>query len=346
VISARRSINGEEVHALVWEKVHTILKDTIHMKVGTLAPEGTAWLDVPRTILNKHLSKVSNGKVKIKMYTGGVMGEDVDILRKMDMGQLDGCGCTALGVFKASPELGVLFLPMMFRNYAEVDHILSKFRDEFDKSLKKKGYVLASLIDTGFFYLWTKNPIRSLADIKRQRMMTWFGPVESTTYQELGISPIPISVPEVVTSLNTGIVDATYGPGPWILGTQAYTNLKYYVTQPLFYSPAAIFFTDKIKNRFKGKYSDISIHNFQELLIYETMNFEHQWIHKYLRPYEKKAMKAFQKYGIKPVTLSKADMDKIEAASKRVWYKLADKVYPKSLLERVLKELEKFRQGK
>lgn len=340
------SMTSEELKKIFWQKTSTTMKATWTLRVATLAPEGTAWLEVPRKILDKHLKKVSDGKLRLKMFTGGVMGEDVDILRKMDMGQLDGCGCTALGVFKAAPELSVFSLPMLFKDYKEVDYILKKFRSEFDSALEKKGYVLASLIDTGFFYLWTKNPVYSLADIRKQRLMTWFGLVESTTLQELGISPTPVSVPEIVSSLNTGLVNGNWGPGPWILGTQAYTQYKTYVEQPLFYSPAAIIFSVKMVDRLRKDYSEVMTANMTELAIYETMTFERLWIDKHLRPYEAKSMKAFRDYGIKPVKLSAADMATIEAASKKVWYKLAGKLYSKDLLDRVLKELDNFRKGK
>ncbi len=339
-------VTSEDLHKMLWEKATVILKETLYIKIGTLAPEGTAWLEVPRKVLNPHLKKVSGGKVVLKLYTGGVMGEDVDIIRKMDLGQLDGCGCTALGVFKASPEISIFTLPFLFRNYDEVDHILKKFRKEIDAGFEKKGYLLANLIDTGFFYLWMKNKATTVDEMRKQKMMTWFGPVETTTYDELGIRPTPISVTEVVTSLNTGLVNATYGPAAWVLGTQAYTNLNYYVTQPLFYSPAAIFFSKKIQERFRGQYPEILINNFTELLVYETLTIEREWIDDYLRPYEKKCIEAFEKYGIKPVTLSEKDMETIEAAAKKVREKLTGKIYPKDFLDRVLKELENYRSTK
>ena len=336
-------ITSEDLHKMIWEEVTVMLKETLYLKIGTLAPEGTAWLEVPRKVLNPHLKKVSGGKVVLKLYTGGVMGEDVDIIRKMDLGQLDGCGCTALGVFKASPEISIFTLPLLFRNYDEIDHILKKFRKEIDAGFEKKGYLLANLIDTGWFYLWAKNKVTTLDEIRKQKMMTWFGPVETTTYDELGIRPTPISVTEVVTSLNTGLVNATYGPAAWVLGTQAYTNLNYYVTQPLFYSPGAIFFSKKIQERFRGQYPEILINNFTELLVYETLTIEREWTDDYVRPYEKKCIEAFEKYGIKPVTLSEKDMETIEAAAKKVWEKLTGKIYSKDFLDRVLKELENFR---
>jgi len=339
------SVAGKDLHNMLWEKIKGMLDKPVIIKVGTLAPEGTAWLEFPKKKLNPYVRKVSGGKVITKMYTGGVMGEDSDILRKMDMGQLDGCGCTALGFFKAAPEMSVFSLPRLFRNYDEVDYILKKFRKEIDASFEKKGYEVQTLIDTGFFYMWTRNEVSSLDDLRKQKVLSWFGTVENTTYDELGIHPTPVSVTEVVTSLNTGMVNANCGPAPWLLGTQSYTNVHYYISQPFFYSPAAVILSSKVKDQFRGKYPDALVDNFMELVIYETDTMEREWVVDNIRPYESRCIKAFHKYGIKPVTFNKQDMATIDAASKRVWNKLADGLYPRDLLDRVLKELEAYRQS-
>jgi hypothetical protein len=98
-----------------------------------------------------------------------------------------------------------------------------------------------------------------------------------------------------------------------------------------------------MEDQFRGKYPDTLIHNFTELRVYEIRAWEREWIEDHLRPFEKKCIKAFEKYGIKPVTLNEKDMATIDAAAKRVWEKLAGKVYSKAFLDKILKELEDFR---
>jgi len=341
------SVTGEEVHQILWGKVIQMLEVPFVLKTGTLAPQGTPWIIFPETVLNKHLNKISKGKLITKVYPGGVMGEDIDILRKMDMGQLDGCGCSALGTFKAIPELAVFSLPRLFRNYDEIDHIFKTFRKEIDAAAEEKGYLIDFLIDTGFSYIWLGNEANNLDELRKQKMLTWMGDVETTTFEELKIRPIPIPVPEVVASLNTGLINANVGPAPWVLGTQAYLQYKYYIVQPLSYSPAVQIYTRKnFEDRFRGKYPDALIQNFIELRIYEIRTLEREYIDKNLRPYEAKCLAAFQKQGIKPIKLSDKDMAEIDAASKRVWEKLADKVYSKVFLDKILKELENYRNKK
>jgi len=341
------SVTGKNVHKILWEKAIQMLEEPLVLKTATLAPQGTPWIIFPETKINKHMEKISKGKFSAKVYPGGVMGEDIDILRKMDMGQLDGCGCSALGTFKAIPELAVLSLPRLFRNYDEIDHIIKTFRKEIDAEAEKEGYYIDFIVDSGFFYIWLKNEATNLDELRKQKMLTWMGDVETSIFDELKIRPIPIPVPEVVASLNTGLINAHVSPSPWVLGTQAYLQDKYYIAQPLYYTPGVQVFSRKsFMDRFKGKYPDSMIHNFIELRIYEIRTFEREYIDKNLRPYEAKCLAAFQKQGIKPIELNDKDMAEIDAAAKRVWDMLADKVYSRAFLDKILKELENFRNKK
>ena len=337
-------VNDKTFKDLLWSILIQKLEEPLEIKIATLAPEGTAWLKVPKEVLVPHLTKISKGKIKIELYTGGIMGEDGDVIRKIEMGQLDGCGCTALGVFKAAPEVAVVSLPLLFRDYDEVDHILTTFRRKIDSYFESHGLILAALIDTGFFNIYSTNKIESFDELKSARIMTWFGDIEAETYKMLDINPTPISVPEVTSSINTGLIDACVAPAPWILGTQVYPKLRYIVSNNLFYSPAAIFVSDKIFSDLKGDFTKKELLNIAEIVIYEISLIEKGWIHDECRPFEKKCLDAFYKYGIKKVTFSDEEMIKFETAAKKVWYDLADKLYPKTFLEDVLKELESYRK--
>jgi TRAP-type C4-dicarboxylate transport system substrate-binding protein len=338
------SVAGDELHQMLWEKVQETLREPITLKMGTLAPDGTSWVDFPRKKINPHLKRLSGGKLNMKLYVGGVMGEDGDILRKMDLDQLDACGCSALGIYKAAPEMGVLSLPRLFRNYEEVYHISEKFVKEIDDAFEKRGYSSDVLVHGGFLYLWSKNNILSLDDARKQRILTWFGTVETATCEELGIHPTPVAVPEAVAAYNTGLINGSFSPAPWILGAQAYNNVNYYISQPFFYMPGSFVSSNTLWDRFKNKYSDVFTHNFNELRIFEIRSMEKQWRTE-LKDYEKKCFDAFEtRIGIKPVALPDRDMSEIDAAAERVWEKLTGKLYSRDLLDRIIKELENYRK--
>lgn len=339
-------VKGKSLKKILWNSMVEKLEAPFEIKIATLAPEGTAWLKVPKEVLVPQLSKISSGKIIIELYTGGIMGEDGDVIRKIEMRQLDGCGCTAIGVFKAVPEVAVLSLPLLFRNYGEVDHILKKFRKKIDAYFESHGLILAALIDTGFFNIYSTSKVETFDELKNAKMMTWFGDIEAATYKTLGINPTPISVPEVTSSINTGLIDTCVAPAPWILGTQVYPKLRYLISNNLFYSPAAIFVSNKIFDELKGDFTKKELLNIAEIIIHEISLIEEGWIHKECRPFEKKCLDAFYKYGIKKITFSKEEMDIFEVAAQKVWYQLADKLYPKEFLEKILYELDEFRKDK
>jgi len=331
-----------------WRKIvrRVQLKEPFKMKIATLAPEGTAWIALASEFVVPFLNYVSEGKISVSIYTGGIMGEDRDILRKMRLGQIHGCGCTAQGLLTVAPELSVLSLPFLFKGYKEVDHILKTFRKDIESILAKKGLMLFALLDTGYFYTFLKGEVTTLEELKKKKFITWFGDIERAFLAELDIQPIPIAVPEVVASLRSGIINADMSPAAWFLGSQAYLTTDYFIEQPFFYSIAAIVL-DKNSLINEGKkygLNDKEVEELVELSIVMTRVFklEESW-NDLLRNYEKNCLKGFINHGIKPIKLDDKELNPIEAAGKRTWDKQADILYPKVLLKKIEKEIKKYR---
>ncbi|MEW6076348.1 MAG: TRAP transporter substrate-binding protein DctP [Thermodesulfobacteriota bacterium] len=337
----------EEVKPILWQAMSSPARkdNPIQIRIGTLGPPGTPWINVPETIAIPEIEKLSDGKVLIKIYGGGVMGEDTQVLRKMGAGQLDGCGCTALGVLEASPDMSSLLLPGLFKNYKEVDFICEKFRKRLDKAFEDKGYVLVAIIDTGYFYLFSKNKVAGLADLRKQKALTWFGAMENTFFQEMGITAMPVSVPDIVSALSTGQAETTMAPAAWMLGMQAYQYISFYLQPPLLYSPSAVFISKDLVDRVRKQIgvSEIYAFNVQEILVSEFIALEPEW-NRQIRDYEEKSLKAFEgKCGMKAVTFSPEDQQAIEKAGKAVQQKLAGKVFPEDLMGDIQKSLEAYR---
>ncbi|MEW6076346.1 MAG: TRAP transporter substrate-binding protein DctP [Thermodesulfobacteriota bacterium] len=323
-------------------------EDPMVIKLGTLAPPGTPWLSIPETVTLPEIERLSEGKLQIKIYGGGVMGEDTDILRKIDIGQLDSCGCTAIGVLAASPDTSALLLPGLFKNYAEIDYICEKFRRRLDEGFEKKGYILAALIDTGYFYIFSANKITGLEDLRKQKVLTWFGAMETTLYKELGINATPVAVPEVVSALSTGLADTNMAPAAWMLGMQAYQYSNYYLKPPFLYCPAAVIVSSKTKERLQKQIgvSETYAQNIQEMLVAEFNVLEPEW-KKQIRAYEEKSLKAFEsKCGMKAMTFSPEDMKMIEKASQAVLASQSGKTFSAELMADIQKELDAYRASK
>ena len=339
------AMDWKAVKEVLWRAMSSPISDPILIRVGTMAPPGTPWLSVPESIAFPEIERLSSGKILTKIYGGGVMGEDTDVLRKMDDRQLECCGCTALGVLAACPEASALLLPGLFRNYEEVDYIFEKFRQRLDKGFEDRGDTLLALIDTGFFYMFSRNKASGLDDIRKQKVITWFGAIERTLYDELGITPVPVAVPDTVSALATGQADINVAPAAWMLGMQAYQYSNYYFKPPLVYSPAAVIVSGDIKDLIianSGK-KPIFAHNLLEILVYEWRTIEPEW-KRQIRLYEEKSLKAFEtKCGMKTIPFSVEDRQALEKASREVQQKLAGNVFPKDLINDMQKALTEYR---
>ena len=343
-------LDWKEMRPIIWRVLSSAAggKDPFRIKIGTLAPPGTPWLNLPEDTVIADIERLSGGKILIQIYGSGVMGEDPDALEKMKSDQLDGCGCTALGVLHACPEASVLLLPGLFQNYEEVDYICEKFRKKLDTAFEKRGYMLAALIDTGFFNIFFKNYVSDLEGLRNQKMQNWFGALESAFYDELGLMAVPVKSPETVYALSSGVFDATLSPAAWMLGMQAYQYVKFYLKPPLSYSPAAVITSNDIKTRLQKHFgvSDVFAHNFQELLVSEFIALEPEW-KRQIRDYEAKSLKAFEtKCGMQALTFSPEDMAIIEQAGQAVERKLTGKVFSSELINDIKKALAEYRQAR
>jgi TRAP-type C4-dicarboxylate transport system substrate-binding protein len=266
----------------------------------------------------------------------------------MDIGQLDGCGCTTLGVVTASPDASVFMVPNLFRNYEEIDYICVKFRRQLDESFEKRGYICGAIIDSGFLYVFSKYKITGISDLGKQKALTSIGNIESTMLKELGVDAVPVAIPEVVSALSTGLADTFIAPAAWALGMQAYQYVNYYIQTPFFYSPGVVLLSASTRDKI-GKHFGLSetvVYNTQELIVLEIKGIEPEW-KKRGRIYEEKSLQAFEmKCGIHPVALSPQDQKTFEQASRNVRDKLAGKDYPRALLDDVLAALEEYRKNR
>lgn len=220
------------------------------IKFGTMAPSQSAWTDLPVKLLIPIVHDMFGNKIRLVVYYGGTMGDDSDIIRKIKLGQLHACCCTNQGTVKAVPELSVLTLPLLFRSYGEVDYVLAKLRGPIESLFEDRGFYLLFIVDTGFLYFFSKNDCSTLAAIQEHRVFSWFGEIQLETFKQLDIHPIPVAIPELPSSISSGVTDAGTGPASWLLATQMYSHVHYALDLPLFYGPSTGFISKKEVDKF------------------------------------------------------------------------------------------------
>jgi TRAP-type C4-dicarboxylate transport system substrate-binding protein len=207
--------------------------ENFEIKVATVAPEGSVWLRVMRQ-MDAELKKVTNGRVSFRFFGGGVLGDDKTVLEKMRYGQVQAAGFTGVGLGEILPETRVMELPFHFRTYKQVDCVLKELLPEFEKKFIEKGYVLLGWSDQGFVYLYSKKPIRTVADMNSTKPWVWdVDPLAKAIFQAFGIKGVPLSLQDVFTSLQTGLVDTVYISPVAAIALQWYTRVSHMVDFPI-----------------------------------------------------------------------------------------------------------------
>lgn len=182
------------------------------IKMATLAPEGSSWMKTFNT-LNTEVMKKTENKVQFRIYPGGVLGDEMDMLRKLKIGQIQGVALTSGGLSTLFKEMDVLQVPFLFQTYEEVDTVLKKMDSFFRKGFEDNGYVFLGWSEAGFIYLMSTLPISSVADLKKAKVWIWEeSPMSKAIFDEAGVKAIPLTVPDVLVGLQTGLVDVVYAP--------------------------------------------------------------------------------------------------------------------------------------
>lgn len=304
------------------------------IKIAIVAPEGSTWAKIVDD-WNEELKTKTSGQLSLKVYPGGVQGDERDVIRKIRVGQLDAAGLTGLGLGILNPEVRVLELPFLFRNYNEVDEVTKEIQRKLSKGFEKKGFVLLGWAEAGFVNIFSNKPIRKLEDLDGVKMWMWENdPLVQSMCKSLGIVPIPLALTDVLTSLQTNLIDAAYAPPLGAIALQWFTRTKYYTTDKLSNSTGAFVISKRKLNSLPPSQANIlkeTAAKYSKILVQKT------------RAENEKSYEALKKAGLVAVELDKNEMGEIYKKSEDVWADLTGKLYPPELLVQVKSTLEKVR---
>jgi tripartite ATP-independent transporter DctP family solute receptor len=215
--------------------------DVYTMKIATVAPEGTPWSD-GLAQFKKMAEANSGGKLKVKVFFGGILGDENDTVQQTQRGQIQGVGASTGAIASLVPELNVLEMPFLFKTAAEADYVLDgPALPVLEKAFRDRGLQLGFWSENGYRSFGTTfGFIKSPADLKGHKMRSQENPVHMAMWTSFGASPVAIPTTEVLTSLQTGVIDGYDQTPLYASAAQWVSNTKYYTLTNHIYQPAAI----------------------------------------------------------------------------------------------------------
>jgi TRAP-type C4-dicarboxylate transport system substrate-binding protein len=205
------------------------------LKIAAVVPEGSAWMEAMRSAA-REIEQTTAGRVALKFYPGGVMGDGAAVLRKMRVGQLQGGAFTSGSLADLVPDAEIYGLPFLFRSYDEVDYVRKRMDERMRVDLERAGLIAITISEGGFAHLLSRQPVRALADLRTRKV--WApedDPMSRVAWEAAGISPVPLPLADVFTGLQTGLVDAVTSPPVAAIAFQWHTALQYMTDVPLSY---------------------------------------------------------------------------------------------------------------
>lgn len=205
------------------------------LKLATLAPEGTGWMRELRAA-GETINQRTDGRVLIKFFPGGVMGNDVAVLRKITLGQLQGGAFSGSELSSVFPSAQVYSMPFLFESLDEVSYVRKQVDPLIREGLRQGGFVVVGMSGGGFAYLMSTRPIGTKNELRATKVWSMQNDrIAQVAFSNGGINPITLPLGDVYTSLQTGLLETVAITTSGAIAFQWHTKIKHVVDLPLSY---------------------------------------------------------------------------------------------------------------
>lgn len=215
------------------------------IKLATFAPVNSGYHDILLD-LAAEWDTISKGEVELRIYAGGVAGDESDMLRKMRVGQLQAATMTSGGLPDIDPDFRAFQVPLMFETMDEFSAVLREMRPTLDGLLARHGFRALGWTTVGWLHFFSRAPIRVPDDLRPQRIFVWSGADRFVeTWRGGGFRPVQMPVTDAHAALPSGLIDAISAPPLVALANQWFPHVPYMSRLRWVPMLAAVVVTDK-----------------------------------------------------------------------------------------------------
>lgn len=330
-----RGLTAFALAGLVGLSPASALAQRVTVKLGTVAPERSPWFNSVKRIAQRW-EEASGGKVKLKIYAGGVAGDEEDMLRKIKIGQLHAATITGVGLSQVAKSTVALQIPMLMRSYEELDYVRSRLKETIEKDLEEAGFIVLNWGDAGWVHFFSKEPEATTPDDFRDlKIMVGAKDASSeAAWKSAGFNPVPVAVTDVLQGLQTGLLDAFASPPIFALSSQWFALAPNMV--PVNWSPL-----NGATVISKRRWEKVPEELRAELL--KIAEEEGEKSKKEIRELGQKSIQAMKERGLNVVELAEADLAKWEQAAQEAYASVRGKVVSAELFDRVRELAAEYR---
>jgi TRAP-type transport system periplasmic protein len=180
----------------------------LHIRIGTIVPKGSLW-DENLQYVRQEWRKISGGTVHVTIYSGGALGDETEMVRQIRHGRIQAAALSSVGLSRIDNAVSCLQIPMMFNSYAELDYVRLRLTATLERHLEGRGFKVLNWADGGWVHTFTRKPARTPDDVRRLKLFASAGDAGTERlYNEFGFHVVPLAFNDLITSLQTGTIEA------------------------------------------------------------------------------------------------------------------------------------------
>ena len=209
----------------------------VKIKLGTVAPQGSTWHELLKEMAAQwkeasggkvDLKIYAGGTVDLKIYAGGTQGNEGDMVKKLNIGQLHAASITVVGLRDISPEPQAIGCPGVLDSVEEYDYVISKMHGELEAAILAKGYVVLNWAEAGFVKIFSKTQRTKIEEFRKGKVFAWNGdPDAEEAWKRAGLRPVLLASTDLIPALQTGMVDIVTEPPLYAYTSGFYEKAKY-----------------------------------------------------------------------------------------------------------------------
>jgi TRAP-type C4-dicarboxylate transport system substrate-binding protein len=204
----------------------------IVIKIATLAPSGSPYHEIMKEMAAGWREE-SDDRVALKIYPGGVAGGEVDILRKIRIGQLHAGALSISGLSRALPEISVLSTPMVYKTEEDLLQVQNALAPKIEERMERKGFVVLSWAIAGWVRFFVPDAEASIGGLKKARMHVFAGDDQILElWKTMGVNAIALPGTDVLPGLQSGMVNAFFTTPVMAYASQWFAFTPYMIEMP------------------------------------------------------------------------------------------------------------------
>lgn len=319
---------------LAWMVVTPAAAETV-LRLATVAPDGSFWMREMRAGAEE-IARRTEGRVRIQYFPGGVMGNERAVMRRIRIGQLQGGAFTGGSLTYLYPDSSIYSLPLLFRSYEEVDYVRERVDPLLMRGIERHGFESFGIAEGGFARLLSSVPVATVEDLAGQKVWVPEGdPVAYEAMSALGLTPITLPLTDVLTGLQTGLINIIASPPIGAVAFQWHTRVRYMTATPLAYTWAQMI----IDKRALARLDDAD-----RAVVGEVMRATYRTLDGKNREDNRAAIEAMQRQGIEVVTPDEQELEEWHAVAERVTQALVERgIYTEDMYDVIRAHLDRHR---